>query len=66
MDIILYDLLILVIYLCLDQIQTFWKEHCILQVLILWNALPSNLKTVKNVNILIKKYSEYLLVQERY
>ena len=33
---------------------------------ILWNALPSNLKTVKNVDIFKKKYFEYLLLQQEH
>ena len=32
----------------------------------LMNALPSNLKTVKNVDIFKKKYSEYLLLQQKH
>jgi len=31
---------------------------------ILWNALPSNLKTVTNVDIFKKKYCEYLSLQQ--
>jgi hypothetical protein len=33
---------------------------------ILNNALPSYLKTVKNVDIFKKKYSEYLLLQQEH
>ena len=33
---------------------------------ILWNALPSNLKTVNNVDIFKKKYFEYLLLQQEH
>jgi len=33
---------------------------------ILWNTLPSNLKTVINVDIFKRKYSEYLLLQQEH
>ena len=63
------DLQILTIYLYLDQIKIYENYIALFRYIfctILNNALPSNLKTVKNVDIFKKKYSEYLLLQQEH
>ena len=45
--------------------SSFMKRTLHYSGTILWNALTSNLKTVKNVNIFNKKYYDYFLFTTR-